>query len=52
MAVSLAFAFLSPQTVDVDRVLRRSLVYGALWLAITAVYVGAAAALALAVGQR
>ena len=39
MAVSLAFAFLSPQTVDVDRVLRRSLVYGALWLAITAVYV-------------
>ena len=38
MAVSLALAFLSPQSVDVDRVLRRSLVYGALWLAITAVY--------------
>jgi signal transduction histidine kinase len=52
IAVSLAFAFLSPQSVDVDRVLRRSLVYGALWLAITAVYVGAAAALGLAVGQR
>ena len=51
IAVSLALAFLSPQGVDVDRVLRRSLVYGALWLAIAGVYVGAAAALGLAVGQ-
>ena len=52
IAVSLALAFLSPQSVDVDRVLRRSLVYGALWLAIAGVYMGAAAALGLAIGQR
>ena len=52
LAVSLALAFLRPERVDIDRVLRRSLVYGGLWLAIAAVYVGASAALGVAVGRR
>ncbi|HZD23031.1 MAG TPA: histidine kinase, partial [Acidimicrobiia bacterium] len=49
---SLVVAFLSPEITDVDRVLRRSLVYGVLWLAIASVYVGVSSALGLAVGQR
>jgi signal transduction histidine kinase len=52
LAVALALAFLGPPSVDVDRVLRRSLVYGLLWLAIAAVYVGVSSALGLVAGQR
>jgi signal transduction histidine kinase len=52
LAVSLALAFLRPERVDIDRVLHRSLVYGGLWLAIAAVYVGASAALGVAIGRR
>ncbi len=52
LAVSLAFAFLAPEEVDVDRILRRSVVYGTLWLAIAALYVGVSARLGLAFGQR
>ena len=52
LTISLTFAFLSPENVDVDRVLRRSLVYGTLWLAIAAVYVGVSAGLGMAFGQR
>ena len=37
---------------DIDLVVRRSLVYGALWLAIAGVYVGLAAGLGLAAGRR
>ena len=52
LAVSLVLAFLNPEITDIDRVLRRSLVYGALWVAIAAVYIGVASALGLAVGQQ
>ena len=37
---------------DIDLVVRRSLVYGLLWLAIAGVYVGLAAGLGLAAGRR
>ena len=52
LVVSIAFALLNPEGVDVDRILRRSLVYGALWLAIAATYVGVSSAVGLVVGQR
>jgi signal transduction histidine kinase len=52
LAISITLALLNPEGVDVDRILRRSLVYGALWLTIAAIYGGVAAALGLAVGQR
>ena len=52
LAVSIALALLNPEGVDVDRILRRSLVYGALWLAIAAIYVGVSSAVGLAVEQR
>jgi signal transduction histidine kinase len=42
--VSLALGIVQPRSLDVDRVLRRTLVYGVLWLAIAAMYVGLAAA--------
>jgi len=38
--------------IDVDLVIRKSLVYGALWLLISAAYVGTAAALGIAAGSR
>jgi signal transduction histidine kinase len=38
--------------IDIDLVVRRSLVYGALWLLIALAYAGAAAALGLAAGSR
>lgn len=52
LAVSITLALLNPEGVDVDRILRRSLVYGTLWLAIAALYVGVSSAVGLAVGQR
>ncbi|HEV8420744.1 MAG TPA: histidine kinase [Actinomycetota bacterium] len=38
--------------IDIDLVVRKSLVYGALWLLIALAYVGAAAALGIAAGSR
>lgn len=38
--------------VDIDLVIRKSLVYGALWVLIALAYVGAAAALGIAAGSR
>jgi signal transduction histidine kinase len=52
LATSIAMAFLQPPGIDVDRVLRRSLVFGVLWLAIAGVYGGAAVGLGIAAGQR
>ena len=42
ITVSVTLGLLRPKGVDVDVVLRRTLVYGALWLAITAAYVAGA----------
>ncbi len=52
LPVAIAIALLRPDLLDVDRVIRRSLVYGVLWVLIAAVYVAAAAALGVAAGQR
>lgn len=52
LPVALSIALLRPDLVDVDRVLRKSLVYGSLWALIVVVYVGAAAGLGIAAGQR
>ena len=52
LAVPVLFAIgiVRPDLLDVERLLRRSLLFGALWIAIAAVYVGAAAALGIAAG--
>ena len=52
MPTVIAIALLRPTLLDVDRVLRRSLVYGALWTLIAIAYVAAAATLGMAAGQR
>jgi signal transduction histidine kinase len=52
MPIAIAFAVLRPELLDVDRLIRRSLVYGALWAAIAAVYVVAAAGLGMAASRR
>ena len=52
LPTAIALAVLRPNLLDVDRLLRRTLVYGALWAIIAAVYVGAAAGLGLAAGRR
>ncbi len=49
--VSIALALLAPSRLDADRVLRRSLVYGALWLAITGVWAAAAAVVGVTAGR-
>jgi signal transduction histidine kinase len=50
--LTIAVALLRPSVLDVDLVLRRSLVYGLLWLVIAAAYVGASASLGVAAGHR
>lgn len=50
--VPLAIGILNPPWLDVDLVIRRSLVYGVLWLLITASYVGVATIVGIALGQR
>lgn len=50
--VSIAIALLKPDLLDVDVVLRKSLVYGFLWLLIAGAYVAAAAGLGVVAGQR
>ena len=50
--LAIAIALLRHRLLDIDLVIRRSLVYGVLWLAIAVAYVGVAAGLGLAAGQR
>jgi hypothetical protein len=52
LPITIAIALLRPELLDVDRVLRRSLVYGSLWVLIALAYVAAAATLGMAAGQR
>ncbi|MFC5380941.1 GAF domain-containing sensor histidine kinase [Aquipuribacter nitratireducens] len=48
---SVTLGLLRPEGVDVDVVLRRTIVYGALWLAITGAYVGVATVVGTAAGR-
>ena len=48
---AVALALLAPRGVDPDRVLRRSLVFGTLWLGITIVWVAVAAVAGLTAGR-
>jgi len=48
LPASLAVGLVRPDLFEVDRVMRRSVVYAALWTAIVAAYVGGAAALGMA----
>ncbi|MBY5163573.1 sensor histidine kinase [Salsipaludibacter albus] len=50
--VFVALTVLGPGGVDVDQVLRRSLVYGVLWLAIATLYVAVGAVVGTAAGRR
>ena len=52
MPLAIAVALLRPGLLDVDRVIRKSLVYGVLWAAIAASYVAVAAGLGLVAGRR
>jgi signal transduction histidine kinase len=52
LPIAVLVAILRYRLLDVDILLRKSLVYGALWLLIAASYVGAAAALGIAAGGR
>jgi signal transduction histidine kinase len=52
LPLAIAVALLRPTLLDVDRLIRKSLVYGFLWAVIATVYVGAAAGLGLAAGRR
>lgn len=52
LPLAIAVALLRPRLLDVDAVLRRSLVYGVVWTLIAVGYVGAAAGLGVAAGQR
>lgn len=52
LPASIAVALLQPRGLDVDQVLRRSVVYGALWTCIAAAYVAVGATLGMAAGQR
>lgn len=52
LPAAVTVALTRPRLLDVDVLLRRSLVYGVLWLLIAAIYVGAATALGVAAGQR
>jgi signal transduction histidine kinase len=52
LPVSLAIGIVRHQLLDIDLVIRKSLVYGALWLAIALTYAGLAVLLGIAAGQR
>src|SRR5690606_29864262 len=52
MAIGFGFALLRYRLWDIDVVLRRSLIYGMLWLAIAAAYACAALVLGVAVSAR
>jgi signal transduction histidine kinase len=52
LPIAVLVAILRYRLLEVDVLIRRSLVYGALWLLIAGAYVGAAAALGIAAGGR
>lgn len=52
LPIAISLAVLRPDLLDVDRLIRRSLVYGALWASIAGVYVAAAAGLGMAASRR
>ena len=52
LPLAIAVALLRPDLADVDRVLRKSLVYGSLWSLIAVAYVAAATGLGMVAGQR
>jgi signal transduction histidine kinase len=52
LPIAIAVGVLRPELLDVDRLIRRSLVYAALWAGIATVYVAAAAGLGLAASRR
>lgn len=52
LPTAVAIALTRPRLIDVDALLRGSLVYGVLWTLIGLAYVGAAAGLGLVAGQR
>jgi signal transduction histidine kinase len=52
LPVAVLVAILRYRLLEADILIRKSLVYGALWILIAAVYVGAAAALGIAAGGR
>jgi signal transduction histidine kinase len=52
LAMGFAFAIFKYRLWDIDLVVRRSLVYGVMWLVIAAVYAGVAAGLGLAAGAN
>ena len=52
LPVGLAMGIVVHRSVDIEDVIRRSVVYGVLWVLIGAVYVFVAAAFGVAVGQR
>jgi signal transduction histidine kinase len=52
LPIAIAVGVLRPDLLDVDRLIRRSLVYAALWAGIALVYVAAAAGLGLAASRR
>lgn len=51
IVVAVTMGLLAPEGLDVDTVLRRTVVYGALWLGITGVYVAAATLVGTAAGR-
>lgn len=52
LPVAIAVALLRPNLLDIDQVIRKSLVYGALWSLIALAYLAAAAGLGMAAGRR
>ena len=52
LPVALAIGIVNPRFLDVDLVIRRSIVYGVLWLLIAAAYVGIGTTVGIALGQR
>jgi signal transduction histidine kinase len=52
LPIAIAVGVLRPDLLDVDRLIRRSLVYAVLWAVIAVVYVTAAAGLGLAASRR
>jgi len=52
LPIGFAVGILNYRALDIDTVIRRSVVYGILWLSIAAAYIALAATFGIAVGQR